>query len=384
MSKYTKIYWRSSQVPAWGLLFLAAMAIIALLAAEKIQVRDPVVEQHYSTMVAASRTVRDSYDAIRTARSELRPINPETDPQRSGVIGTASSEVTTTIGGLESKQTSINPNWGAVAVKLLADAGVEEGDLVAVAVSGSFPALNLAVYAALDAMGADAVIIASGSSSQYGANLPGLLWLDMERALRDEGLLNKQAIAASIGGVEDRGADLSSEGRRIIRDAVEAHGAMLIEPSNYQEAVADRIALYREHSSGRPFKAFVNVGGGATVVGPPSIDSLFAPGLSHNAPARAFAVDTVMGYFLREGVPAIHFIGVSDLATRYGLPIAPRDAVPVGDGAVYSSTRYSRLLALTLGLMLIGLTWLMVRSGGIIGFWSRQGRASGKGVKPMV
>ncbi|RUO28796.1 poly-gamma-glutamate system protein [Aliidiomarina sedimenti] len=383
MSKYTKIYWRSSQVPAWGLIFLAAMAIVILLAAEKIQVRDPVIEEHYSTMVAASGTVRDSYDVIRSVRSNLRPINPETDPQRSGLIGPSSSEVTTTIGGLESKQTSVNPNWGAVAVKLLADAEVEEGDLVAVAVSGSFPALNIAVYAAIEALGAEAVIIASGSSSQYGANLPGLLWLDMERELRDADLLTLRPVAASIGGVEDRGADLSAEGRSIIREAIERSGASYIQPSNYQEAVADRIALYREHSSGRPFKAFINVGGGATIVGPPSIDSLFAPGLLRNAPARAFAVDTVMGYFLREGVPAIHFIGVKDMAERYGLPIASRNPVPVGDGGVYSSTRYSRILAFILGLILVGLTWLMVRSGGIIGFWNRQGH-SGKGVKPMV
>lgn len=383
MKSYTKIYWRASKIPTWGLVFLSIMAIVILLAAENITVRDPVVERYYSTMVSASRTVRDGIEIIRPLRAEIRPINPENDPQRSGMIGVSSSEVTTTIGGLQSKQTSINPNWGAVAVKLLGDAGVEEGDLVAVAVSGSFPALNLAVYAAIEAMGAEPVIIASGSSSQFGANVEELLWLDMERELRSAGVLSSSPVAASIGGVEDRGADISAAGRRTITQSMTRSGTQLIEPSNYQEAVADRIALYREYSEGRPFKAFVNVGGGATIVGPPGIDNQFASGLQYNAPARAFAVDTVMGYFLREGVPAIHFIGVQSMAERFGLPIAPLEPVPVGDGGVYSATNYSRVLAFILGLILIGLTYLMVRSGGVIGFWKREGH-SGKGVKPMV
>lgn len=383
MSRYTKIYWRSSQVPIWGLMFLAVASIGAFLAAENIQQNDPVVEEHYATMVAASRTMREAIELIRPLRGAIEPINPETDPTRSGLIGVASSEVTTTRGGLESKQTSVNPNWGAVAVKLLAEADVNEGDLVAVAVSGSFPALNLAVYSAIEAIGADPVIIASASSSQWGANVPGMMWLDMERELRQAGVFSLRPVAASVGGVEDRGASLSPAGLRIIGETIERSGIPMLSPENYQEAVADRIALYREHSEGRRFKAFVNVGGGATIVGPPSIDSQFSSGLQYTAPARAFAVDTVMGYFLRDGIPAIHFIGIKTMAERHGLPIAPVETVPVGNGGIYSASQYSRGLALLLGIGLIGLTWLMVRSAGVIGFWKRSSE-SGKGVKPMV
>ncbi|MDQ2069264.1 poly-gamma-glutamate system protein [Natronospira bacteriovora] len=382
MSRITKIYWRSSRVPAWGLVLLALAAIGALLAAEGIQKRDPVVEANYATMVAASRTFRDAVEVLRPLRGRIEPINPQFDPQRSGLIGVASSSVTTTRGGLESKQTSINPNWAAVAVKLLADAGVEAGDLVAVTVSGSFPALNLAVYAALEAMGAEPVIIASGSSSQWGANVPEMLWLDMERELRRAGVISLQPVAASIGGVEDRGVDLPDEGVQAIRRSIDRAGVAFLDPGSYREAVADRVALFREHSGGRPFKAFVNVGGGATIVGPPGIDSQFSSGLSRNAPARAFAVETVMGYFLRENVPAIHFIRINSMAERHGLPIAPEEAVPVGDGGIYSASTYRRGLAVMLGLALIGLTWLMVHSAGISGF-SRRSEGS-KGVRPMV
>jgi len=383
MSRMTKIYWRSSRVPAWGLILLATAAILALITAEGVQKRDPVVEKNYATMVAASRTMRDAIEVLRPIRGRVEPINPTFDPQRSGLIGTASSSVTTTRGGLESKQTSINPNWAAVVVKLLVDAGVEPGDQVAVTVSGSFPALNLAVYSALEALDARPIIIASGSSSQWGANIPGMLWLDMERELRNAGVFQLEPIAASIGGVEDRGIDLSDEGRGIIERSIDRAGISPLRPGSYQEAVADRIALFREHSMGEPIKAFINVGGGATIVGPPGIDSQFSSGLSRSAPPRAFAVETVMGYFLREGVPAIHMIGVNNMAERHGLPIAPEEAVPVGSGGIYSASTYRRGLAAFLGLLLVGLTWLMVHSAGISALWSRS--SSGEGTtRPMV
>src|SRR5690606_7041114 len=99
--------------------------------------------------------------------------------------------------------------------------------------------------------------------------------------------------------------------------------------------------------------------------------------------ARAYAVETVMGYFLRNGIPAIQMIGIKDMAERYGLPIAPIATVPVGDGDVYSSTVYQRWLAAALFLALFGLTWLIVRSARITSMWRSNGH-SGKGVKPMV
>ncbi|MCP1726858.1 poly-gamma-glutamate system protein [Natronospira proteinivora] len=383
MSRMTKIYWRSSKVPAWGLILLAGAALLVLGIAEGFLKRDPVVEENYATMVAASRTMRDAIEVIRPIRGRVEPINPTFDPQRSGLIGVASSEVTTTRGGLQSKQTTVNPNWGAVAVKLLLDAGVESGDKVAVTVSGSFPGMNLAVYSALQAMDVEPIIISSGSSSQWGANVPGMLWTDMERELRNADVLNLTPVAASIGGVEDRGVDLSDQGINIIRRSIQRAGIPFLEPGSYQEAVADRIALFREHSGGEPIKAFVNVGGGATIVGPPGIDSQFSSGLSRSAPPRAFAVETVMGYFLREGVPAIHFIGINNMAERHGLPIASEEPVPVGSGGIYSASTYRRGMAAVLGLFLIGLTWLMVHSAGITALWSRSGEGQGT-TRPMV
>jgi poly-gamma-glutamate system protein len=383
MSKFTKIYWRSSGVPLWGQVFLIALAVLAFLLAENLRQRDPVVDKNYATMVNAAKIMREGMDVLKPLRAQLAPINPEFDPQRSGLVGLENSIITTNQGGRESKQTTVNPNWAAVAVKLLADAGVGEGDLVAVTVSGSFPAMNLAVYSALEALGADAIIIASASSSQWGANVPGFAWLDMERELRNAGVISMKPIYASLGGIEDRGIGISEEGVSSLKRTIDRANIEFIDPANYQEAVADRIAIFREYSAERSYKAFVNVGGGATIVGPPGIDDMFKSGLQKDAPARAFAVDTVMGYFLQEEIPGIHFIGIKNLANRYGLPIAPIEPVPVGNGGIYSATVYNRWLAIALGLGLFGMTWLIVRSARITSIFNRAG-GHGKITKPMV
>lgn len=383
MSKFTKIYWRSSGVPLWGQVFLIALALLAMVLAENLRQRDPVVDDNYATMVNAAKIMRDGMDVLQPMRAKMAPINPGFDPQRSGLVGLENSIITTNQGGRESKQTTVNPNWAAVAVKLMADAGVGRGDLVAVTISGSFPAMNLAVYSALEALEADAVIIASASSSQWGANVPGFSWLDMERALRDAGVLSLKPIYASLGGIEDRGIGISDEGIASLRNSIKRANLDMIEPANYQEAVADRIAIFREYSADRSYKAFVNVGGGATIVGPPGIDDMFQSGLQKDAPARAFAVDTVMGYFLQEEIPGVHFIGIKNLANRYGLPIAPAEPVPVGNGGIYSATVYNRWLALALGLGLFGMTWLIVRSARITSIFNRAGN-HGKITKPMV
>ena len=83
-----------------------------------------------------------------------------------GIIGVEFNEITTTLGALESKRTSANPNFAAVLVDLLLEADLEEGDKVAMNLSSSFPALNIASIVACETLDLEPVIISSiGSSS---------------------------------------------------------------------------------------------------------------------------------------------------------------------------------------------------------------------------
>src|SRR5210317_1920655 len=102
---------------------------------------------------------------------------------------------------------------------MLKEVRLKENDVVAVAFTGSFPGLNIAVLAALQTLNLYPLIITSIGASNWGANDPYFTWLDMERELYNAQIFKYRSIAASIGGGLDRGRGLSPEGRKLIKDA---------------------------------------------------------------------------------------------------------------------------------------------------------------------
>lgn len=381
MPRGQKLYWRPSDIPTSALLLLAVAAIAALVVVETFTRES--ASDYYDEMLDASRLVQQSIETLRPIRGRIEPINPDVDPLRSGLIGIASSPITSNSGHLEAKQATINPNWAAVVIRLLAEAGVAPGDHVAVAVSGSFPALNLSVYAALESMGVTPVVIVSGSASQWGANVPGFAWMDIARELRNAELIDMQAQAATLGGIEDRGIGLNQRGLQLIRRAAEQASIELTVPDSYEAAVTDRIRIYNEGASGEPLAAFVNVGGGTATTGPESIDHFFGSGLLRTAPGGAFRIPSVMGHFLQEGVPVINFSGIRDLSTQFGLPYPPQQMESVGSGGVYRAESYQRWLAALMIVMLLGLTALIMRSANIALAAGQSGRKK-DAMKPKV
>lgn len=358
-----KLYWRPTQIPAGALLMLVLAAGATLAVVEIFT--DRTASEYYDEMLRASQLVEAGIKHLRPIRGRILPINPEVDPMRSGLIGIASSIVTSNSGHLQSKQATVNPNWAAVVVRQLNEAGVQSGDVVAVAVSGSFPILNMAVYSAIEMMELRGIVIVSAAASQWGSNVPNFIWVDIARELRAANLLHVKAVAASIGGEQDRGIGLSREGIASIRRSVERAGIPLLEPTSYEDAVAKRIAIYREHAGADPIKALINVGGGIATTGPDSIDQFFKTGLAYTASPRAFTVPTVMGYFLTQGVPVINLSGIKTLSIRYGLPFPPQVEPAVGSGGVYSAATYRRWLAGLMIAFLLALTALVMRSAHI-------------------
>src|SRR5262249_18075590 len=158
------------------LALIAALSVAGLFAVERFQTR--TMQPYYDAKLAAAQLALKGMELIREERDQLGNEKPAedidmiVDPTDSGLIGLPMSPVTSDPGVLTAKQTSLNPNFAAVVVQWLRRAGVGKDDVVAVGVSGSFPALNICVYAALQTLGAKAVIVSSAAASQYGANLP--------------------------------------------------------------------------------------------------------------------------------------------------------------------------------------------------------------------
>ena len=160
-------------------------------------------------------------EVIRDYRIENRPqINKATDPNLAGLIGEEWTSLTTTLGNLSAKRTSTNPDFAALLVNMFVKAGLKRGDVIAIGAFGSFPPLILATLSAAKALGLKPIIICALGSSMWGANIPDLTWLDMEKILYQQGLLNYRTAASSTRAGEDTGEGLTEKGKNLILSAI--------------------------------------------------------------------------------------------------------------------------------------------------------------------
>lgn len=302
----------------------------------------------------ASTLMRQGMAAVGELREELGiPVDTALDPARTGLIGTDYSDLTTSVGSLSAKQTSLNPDFAGLVTFWLKQAGVHRGDTVAVCLTGSFPALNLAALCACETLGLNPVIFSSVGASNYGANIPGFTWLDMERGLKKRGLLHVQTRFASLGGIMDNEGGLDGTGYALGEEAIRRHGATSVPENGVKGLEADmkrRMDLYFQ--KGRP-KAFINVGGGVTSLGWVSEAALLDNGLLARVPSTQSPLRGIIFRMYEKGIPVIHLINIERLAARYGLPEAP-SSVPDG-----KDREERRLLRIAGTLLLFAAWWLL-------------------------
>ncbi len=355
-----KLYWRPQRISSRLLWLVALVAIGGLLATETYSVREK--QPFYAEKIKAAKLAAAAFQVIKQERQKLGvPIDPDTDPAQSGLIGKLLTPVTTNPGHLPSKQTSTNPNFAAVITHLLKRAKVEEGDAVAVGMSGSFPAINICVLSALKTLNLRPIIISSAGSSQWGANLAQFMWPDMERALFEQHVFPFRSVAFSRGGIDDRALGLDREGRRLLDEVISRSGGAEMQFRNYSESVELRMSLYREQAGGDDIVAYINVGGGTTSVGTKVGKRMFKPGLNRTVPRGAVDIDSVMTRFAIDDVPVIHMTKINNLAERYGLPLQPLVTPAAGEGKIFFREVKSMWLAGAVLALIIVLLLAFVR-----------------------
>jgi poly-gamma-glutamate system protein len=342
-----QVYWRPRNISQSVHILIAGVSVLGLLAVEflKIETR----QDFYNEKMDAARLAQRAMEVIKLERTQMDPadaIDLTADPTESGLIGVLMSPVTSNTGRLAAKQTSINPNFAAVVVHYLKRLGVQPGDVVAVGASGSFPAVNICVYAALATLQVEPIVISSTAASQWGANRPNLLWIDMERILCEERVFEFHSVAASVGGIEDNAIGMSAEGRKMLADAIERNGIDFIRPKNYADSVEKRMAIYRDRADKKPIKAYISIGGGTSSVGTKVGKEMFRPGINSHIPLGAMDIDSVMARFLRENIKVVHLIKMDELATRFGFPLQPQTMPSLGHGTVFVKRQYNTLLAI--------------------------------------
>ena len=264
------------------------------------------------------------------------------------MLGDEWSEITTTLGSLVAKETSTNPDFSALTVRLLHEAKISKGDKVGVALSGSFPSLSIAVLAALQTMGIDAVVMSSAGASTYGANQPEVTWMDMETKLIKSGGMKYKSCLVSIGAGEDAGSGLSDEGLQRIRQAATRNEVQLFIPETLSKSMEKRAGLFQSAK----ISLLINIGGSQTMLGNCPHSTSIPNGLHAKI---ASCRDDSRGLIARmneQGIPFIQLLDIKNLAGQYGMAVSPGINY-AGSTNLYSTTRSEKpVLALILFLCL--------------------------------
>jgi poly-gamma-glutamate system protein len=333
------------------LLAVLGVGLLAISEATKHMYPQPRLNEK---LAASARTLR-CFEAIRSARvGTPETLDRENDPESSGLIGQEFTLTTTDRGVLEAKLTSVNPNFAAVFVQYFHDLGLKPGDPVAIALTGSFPALNIAMVAAAEEMRLKPLVITSVGASMWGANDPKFTYLDMEKLLVERGLLTTRSLAASIGGSNDRGRSLSPAGRELIRKAIERNGIPLIAEPTIEKSVARRVGIFDEAAGSRGVRAFVNVGGGASSIGSQASATMIPTGINTSLKPYNWAQRGVLHHYARKRVPFIHVLNIETIARAHGFPLSPEALAPVGEGEIFYKRAYDlRIVAPALAIYLI-------------------------------
>ena len=263
--------------------------------------------------------------------------------------------ITTTLAPRQAKALSLHPDFAAVVAGWLREAGVGEGGRVAVNLSGSFPALNIAVLSAIRAVGAEPVITSSVGASTWGATDPDFTWLDMERQLQQAGLWPWRSAAASPGGVGDRGGGLSTEGKALAMAAIRRNETALIDAPDLASAVVRRLELYRGREAVLP-QVLVNVGGGHVIFGESGHRSPLPQGLNLGYHPLLSAHDGLAAAFLQSNRPVIHLLNIAQLAARYDI----RPDTPPGGSGAFERRQLPGPMRIAAGIAVAGLLTVLV------------------------
>ncbi|MDF3819518.1 poly-gamma-glutamate system protein [Leptospira sp. 96542] len=348
----TKIYWSPWKHPTFAMLFLAIFSLIGLGFIESCKVKK---EQPYiKKKLHAAKLAERAFQILKPSLIKYKkPDYLDLDPTGSGFIGEFLTPVTSNSGSLSAKQTSINPNFAAVFVHYLKKAKLKEGDTVAIALSGSFPALNVCLFAALETLKLKTIIISSTSASQFGANHPQMLWLDMERELKLSGIFHFSSNYASLGGVQDKAIGMSKEGREFLFSAIKRNQVQFLESDSFESAIAKRTKIFEDLSQDVPIKAFINIGGGTTILGTSLGKQVFRNGLIQSLPEEGHIPNSVITYFLEKEIPVINTIQIETLARKFGLPLSPKVLPKPGEGKVFFQEEYNPPLYLSVFVFLV-------------------------------
>lgn len=291
-------------------------------------------------MIEASKIMTEATESLKECQKEKGiSLENNSDINQTGLIGLEFSSITTSVGSLEAKRTTTNPNFAGLVVFLLKEAGVKKGDTIAVGASGSFPGLIVAVLSAAKSMDLRPLVICSLGASQWGANNLDFHWLHMQDCLLKREVFVIEPIELTLGGDRDIGEDMDAEGRALLIKDVKESGILFLHESDLASNVKAKMDLYEEKAGENEIRAFINIGGNWANIGIDSEILKLKPGLVRIKKFPPADRRGVLYEMAARDVPVIHLLFIKGLVERYGLPWDPVSLPKPGDGKIYQHVR---------------------------------------------
>ena len=251
----------------------------------------------------------------------------------SGMIGSEYTGLTTTLGSYESKTTSTNPNFSSVIYNYLKKMQLTSGDVVALNLSSSFPALNIQTIMTVESMGIQPIIISSIGASTFGATDEAMTYLDMEMLLYEKGLIQSKSVLISSGGDDDLGTNMDQAVLARVIERLVSKGYSFYREEDYKKNIDTRMKLYEGAA------ALVNVGGNYVSHTENDIGYFDDNGLIEPS-GYNYTKKGLIGMFLSQNKAVLHLLNIKDLAMKHHLPIDPTTTT-IGEGGAFTKTHYS-------------------------------------------
>lgn len=344
------------------------IALVVCLAGLTISlVTSKVEENRYAQLqLNAAIRMKDAEAYLKKTILELGiEIEPE-DLNQTGLLGPEFTELTSTPGNVDAKRTSLNPNFAAAMIRYFKEAGLEEGDTIAIGTSGSFPGFLIASTTAATEMNLKVKIIASCGASMHGATRPDFCVFDFLKYLKEGGFADFDLLAVSPGGSNDQGGSVLEDiiyfgTKELALQLCENTGVTVLNYDDMAENIQRRLELY-----GDDIGLFVNIGGASPNCGTSSYTLNFPQGLVLDPPTIPTTPYRGLNYeFAARGVPVLNLLNVRLLAQENGIAY---DSVPMeepGQGGAYTTVEYNPwviIATICISIIIIVLGVIAVRS----------------------
>ena len=340
-------------------LNIKLLVTFALLLAGTIIANDLFLDkdklEQSEVMHSAVQLTKEWFSILGDYKSEHNIISDAgSTVQNKFMIGEEWTEITSTLGPLEVKETSTNPDFAALIVRWLNEAHIVKGQSVGLIASGSFPSLIVSTLAALQTLEIDVWLMSSLGASTYGANQPDFTLIDMERILAENGDLSYKSGLVSRGAGNDKGFGLSGEGLDIMKKAAQRNAVSLYIPGSLVESINYRVELLRE----KDISLLINIGGNEAAMGSCPHSYSIPNGLNSEMQRCKHDNRGVISRMNEMGIPFIHLLNIKEIALQYGIDIEPGEKYAKSEN-LYTLTATNRPgIAIILIICLVPLFFL--------------------------